>query len=450
MLPVSGDPSPVPPAFLPSPAKLRQRTVRPIGAYQLQGLACVTREQLQTGFPQTHFDLSSAHLLIGLDAIRGHLLQIDPTSDRTAILNPYHAAEFRDASGLWMEPAADRLWFCYEDGVYVCNLPDLSPHRWMTLPYPAQGVALQGDRVYVSCQKSGYIHLYDRPSGKLQAKLPLPGVGLANLGLRQTQLQLELWLCDRIEQSVYCLDAVTGEQRYRILTPHSSPTALAFYPDPQTGEAILYIAYAGDEPYIRDNPNHPDNPLEISFRDHTFVQPLHFTHRAAEHYTLSNGYLLEMAYIEELAPLEDVDLGQLQQLEWRIALPANTPRQQLNQVEAIGLPFREEIQEGQRVAVFQLTDIRPQEARLFGWKAQLEVRGIKYLLTPEDVEACPGLSPEFQARYLVDNDELAMDSEIVRRAAKEAIGSETNLLRQMLKNSQLCLRSPVLSNAAPD
>lgn len=91
------------------------------------------------------------------------------------------------------------------------------------------------------------------------------------------------------------------------------------------------------------------------------------------------------------------------------------------------------VDQGQRVAVFNFPTLKPGEARLFGWKARLEVRGIKYLLTPRDTEDIPALSPEFQARYLVDDDELAMNTAIVRRAASEAIGTETNLLRKILK-----------------
>jgi transglutaminase-like putative cysteine protease len=41
------------------------------------------------------------------------------------------------------------------------------------------------------------------------------------------------------------------------------------------------------------------------------------------------------------------------------------------------------------------------------------------------------LPPGFDERYLSDNDDLAMDTEIIQRAAEEAIGRETNLLRKV-------------------
>ena len=189
------------------------------------------------------------------------------------------------------------------------------------------------------------------------------------------------------------------------------------------------MAYAGEEPYIRDNPN-ADPSFELTYRDRTFIHPLDYYYDRPGRYALSNGYLIEMSYVEELSPLEE-DVY-LERVEWRIALPAETNRQKVRHVEPIGLPFTEEIQDGQRVAVFKF-DIQSNARHLFGWKALIEVRGIKYRFTPKDVENVPNLLPEFQTRYLVDDDDLAMDTAIVRRAAREAIGSETNFLRKMFK-----------------
>jgi Transglutaminase-like superfamily len=191
----------------------------------------------------------------------------------------------------------------------------------------------------------------------------------------------------------------------------------------------LYVAYAGEEAYIRDNPNE-DPSHELTFRDRTFIHPLHYHYDPEKRIALSNGYLIEMSYVEELLPLDEVHL---KDLEWRMALPAETDRQKLRQVEPIGLPFVEDLQDGQRVAVFKFEHLKPNERHIFGWKALLEVRGIRYQLKPEDVEHAPALTPEYQIRYLQDDDELAMDKPSIQRAAAEAIGNETNLLRKVLK-----------------
>lgn len=377
------------------------RTIRPIGAAALHGIAFVDNK------------------LIAIDTIKGHLLQIDPTNDNTTIINPHATAEFIDVTGiaLW----EDTLWLTRDDTVYFCQLDDFKLQEFVTLPYPADSVAVWQSTVYVTCQRNGYILIFDRQTKRQITQFYAPGVGLENITVRDE----ELWICDKTEQSVYCLERATGDIKFSVLTPFASPTGLAFHRH-QSGET-LYVAYADEEAYIRDNPN--ANPShELSYRDRTFVHPLDYHYNPTEYYALSNGYLLEMIYTEEIAPLEDVH--PLKQVEWRIALPAETDRQKVKHVEPIGLPFTEEVVEGQRVAIFKFDSLQPSERHIFGWKALIEVRGIKYRLTPRDVEALPDLSPEFQARYLVDDDELAMDQLVVRRAAKEAIGTETNLLRK--------------------
>lgn len=397
-----------------SPAS-SSRTIQPLAVYQLHGLACLPEPD-------------RAWWLLGLDTIRGHLVQIDRATDNTTVLNPYQTQTFLDATGLALDASLDpaTVWFCRDRQVYCCTWQDWVPQVFAELPYAANGVAVSESQVYVTCQKAGYILVFERLSGKQVDKFPAPGVGVENITVQGS----ELWVSDRTEQSVYCLDRQTGHQRFSLLTPFPNPTGLTFAPDGQTGEETLYVVYASEEPYIRDNPNRPDNPLELTYRDRTFIHPLHFNVNEANKYACSNGYLLEMAYVEELAPLDDV---QLQNLEWRMALPAQTHRQRVRQVEPIGLPFREEIEDGQRVAVFQFPALKPGEARLFGWKALIEVYSIKYQFTYGDVEELPQLPPDFQARYLVDDDQLAMDTEIVRQAAREAVGSETNILRKILK-----------------
>ncbi|MBF1990148.1 transglutaminase-like domain-containing protein [Fischerella thermalis] len=380
-----------------------QKTIRPIGAAILSGIAF---------FQDT---------LIAIDSPKGYLLQIDPATDNTKILNPHQSKEFTDVTGLaiW----EDTLWVTRGNSVYLCKWNSWGLEHFVTLPYPANGIAVWESTVYVSCQKLGDIVIFNRDTRKEITRFYAPGVGLENLAVTDEIL----WACDATEQSVYCMDRATGEVQFSVLTPFESPTGIAVQTEKNTGQQTLYVAYASEEPYVRDNPNADPNH-ELAYRDRTFIHPLYYRYFPEKRYALSNGYLIEMSYVEEIAPIEEV---YLQDLEWRIALPSDTDRQKVKHVEPVGLPFTEEIIDGQRVAVFKFDALTPGERHMFGWKAVLEVRGIKYRLTPADVEDIPELSPEYQTRYLVDNDELAMDTTIVRRAAQEAIGTETNLLRKM-------------------
>ncbi len=380
-----------------------KRTIRPLGAAALCGIAFIK------------------DTLIAIDTAKGHLLQIDPDSDNTKILNPHQVREFMDVRGLavW----EDTLWVTRGNNVYLCKLGSFGLEHFVTLPYPADGIAVWDSTVYVSCQKLGDILIFDRDTRRQITKFYAPGVGVENLVVDEETL----WVSDTLEQTVYCIDRGTGEVQFSVLTPFDSPTGITIHKDGETGTKTLYVAYASEEPYVRDNPN-ADPSHELSYRDRTFIHPLNYHYNPDKRYALSNGYLVEMSYMEEISPLEEVYLPDV---EWRIALPSETARQKVKHVEPIGLPFTEEVIEGQRVAVFKFDALTPGERHIFGWKAVLEVRGIKYRITPSDVENISELSPEFQGRYLVDDDDLAMDTTIVRRAAREAIGTETNLLRKM-------------------
>lgn len=383
-----------------------QRTIYPLGAYAIHGIAVLDGS------------------LIALDSVRGYILRVDPLTDNTTIINSRQVDDFIDATGLavWQ----DKLWFARDNQVYFCNLSDLKPQLFVTMPYTVDGIGIWHSTVYVASQKEGYISIFEFNPQRLITRFPMPGVGTANLTIRGE----ELWVVDRIEQTVYCLDRATGELQFSVLTPYEDPSGLTFYPNPQTGEDILYVSYAGEEAYIRDNPNNPESQFELTFRDRTFIHPLYIQYKPEEHYALSNGFLIEMSYAEELVPLEEFDL---QNLEWRIALPTETHRQKVLKVEPIGLPFSEEIQDGQRVAVFRFDSLKYHERHLFGWKALIEVHGIKYHFKPDDVDKVPSLPSGFRERYLVDDDELAMDTPVIQAAAQEAIGTETNLLRRILK-----------------
>nr|WP_224093069.1 transglutaminase domain-containing protein [Nostoc sp. MS1] len=382
---------------------LAPRTIRPLTAATLCGMAFIQDR------------------LIAIDTIKGHLLEIDPKTDNSKIVNPHQVQEFTDVTGLavW----EDTLWVTRGNSVYRCKVDSLGLEHFVTLPYSADGVAVWESTVYVSCYRLGYILIFDRDTRKEITRFYAPGVGVENLAVYGDTL----WVCDRTEQTVYSLDRATGEIKFSVLTPFESPTGIGVHLDAETGKQNLYIAYASEEPYIRDNPNADPNH-ELTYRDRTFIHPLYYYHDPEKHYALSNGYLIEMSYAEEIAPLDEV---YLQEVEWRIALPSETERQKIQQIEPIGIPFTEEVIDGQRVAVFKFDTLAPGERHIFGWKAVLEVRSIKYRITPKDVENLPEIPPEFQERYLVDDDELAMDTSIVRRAARDAVGSETNLLRKM-------------------
>jgi transglutaminase-like putative cysteine protease len=169
--------------------------------------------------------------------------------------------------------------------------------------------------------------------------------------------------------------------------------------------------------------------LQVSKRDLSFLHPLNLKHYPERRFTLSNGYRIELSYVEELAPLDLIDL---EGIEWRIALPSTTHRQRVIAIEPVGLPFTIEEQGGEKVAVFRFERLQSTDRLIFGWRAVLEVYSIKYQIVPRDATVGASLPEGFAEAYLVDNEDLAMHTPIVQQAAQDAVGTEVNPLRQVL------------------
>ena len=389
----------------PKKAAEASKTIRPIAASSIYGIV---------------FHKS---FIWAIDSQSGYLLEIEPKTNNTRVLNTHYWSDFLGATGLAITD--DVLWFTNRECVYCCSLitQDFEPQLFLRLDCDIEGIAVWESTIYLTSQKQGKILIYDRDRRTKITHFYAPGIGVENITIKDE----EIWLTDTLEQTVYCLDRATGETIFSVLTPFTSPTGLAFDRDRETEKETLYIAYADREVYIRDNPNAEPN-YELQYRDLTFIHPLYFHYNQEQKYALSNGYLVEMSYVEEVSPLDPIEF---KDLEWRMALPAETNRQKIREVSAIGLSFTEEVKDGQRIAVFKFNNFNSGQRYIFGWKAILEVWSIKYQIKPNHCENPGELKEEYQQKYLTDNDNLAMDTEIIRQAAVSAIGSETNILRQV-------------------
>ena len=112
-----------------------QKIIRPVTAATLYGIAFIKDR------------------LIAIDTVKGHLLEIDPLTDNSKIINSHQVREFQEVTGLavW----EDHLWVTRGNSVYLCKLASLGLEHFVTLPYPADGVAVWESTVYVSCQRLG-------------------------------------------------------------------------------------------------------------------------------------------------------------------------------------------------------------------------------------------------------------------------------------------------------
>jgi transglutaminase-like putative cysteine protease len=116
-----------------------------------------------------------------------------------------------------------------------------------------------------------------------------------------------------------------------------------------------------------------------------------------------------------------------------MSLPNTTKRQTVEEIQPIGKDFRKEKKGEQEYAVFDFERLKRWERHIFGWKALVKVQAIKYHLTPADVDNDLDVPDYIRDHYIEDEDDLAMDTSIVKKAAREATRGATNLLDKVLK-----------------
>jgi transglutaminase-like putative cysteine protease len=258
---------------------------------------------------------------------------------------------------------------------------------------------------------------------QVRARVELHGIGVKGIAATADAL----WLSDDLEQTVYCLDPVTLATRFMVVTPLERPTAIAARRDPGSAEDTLHVAYYENEPYLKDNP-WIDPSWEVRYRDRALIHQLRVHHDPDARIAWSTGHRIQMHYYVDLEP--DSDIEPLADVQWRISLPIESPRQRMVAVEPIGLPFEIVEEDGQPVAVFTIPRVDAGTRLVLGWRATLEVFGVKHLLTAADVADAPALSPEMAARYLIDDEDLDLDSPEIAAATAIALGDETNILEQ--------------------
>ena len=212
-----------------------------------------------------------------------------------------------------------------------------------------------------------------------------------------------------------------------VVTPLERPTAIAATRAPGADADTLHVAYYENEPYLKDNP-YVDPSWEVRYRDRALIHQLRVHHDPAARRAWSTGHRVQMHYYVDLEP--DADVEPLHDVQWRMSLPIESPRQRMVAVEPIGLPFELVEEDGQPVAVFTIPKVDAGTRLILGWRASLEVFGIKHLLTAADLADAPALSPEMAARYLIDDEDLDLDSPEIARATAIALGDETNVLEQ--------------------
>jgi transglutaminase-like putative cysteine protease len=380
--------------------------IRPLAAGLITGLARV-----------------DADLLV-VDTRSGRVAVVDPQTDDTVVVNEGYAQQFVGARGLAI--SGGRMWSTTSAGIMCWPLATdgrrvAGPAELFASCQDAQGIAVVGGVVYTVHDRSG-----DRTArvearhldGELDQVWPIHGIGRRAICATDDAL----WVVSDAEQTLYCLDRQTGEELFRAVTPQELPTAVLAQPEATPADpGELLVAYYSDEPFIADDPWSQPNWV-LRYRDRALVAPMHLWHDAPNRRAYSTGYRVVMEYFVELDPDDERSFPDL---TWRIGLPLETARQHVRSIAPVGLPFTVVESEGQPMAEFELGTVGPNSRGLVGWRAELDLFGIKHLIGPAD---CPRseLPPGFAAKYLVDDYDLAMAAPAVIDAAQRAAGGASD------------------------
>jgi transglutaminase-like putative cysteine protease len=398
----------------PTAEQVDPRWIRPHAAREIRGLAWVAGD------------------LLVLDARSGRLALVDPATDDTRVVNDGWCATSVGARGLAADDGG--VWFTSADGLrrsaWARREARLDPPAMVRPGEGMSAVARRGDELLL-VQDGELLVLGADGSGQPVRRSHLPGVGAKALAATRDAL----WLTDDVEQTVYSVDPTTLAVRFSVVTPLEGPTAIAARPGP--GADDLHVAYHEDEPYLKDDP-WSDPSWVVRYRDRALIHPLRVLHDPAARIAWSSGHRIRMSYYVELDPDDDIatpaEGGSLADVEWRMSLPIETPRQRVVSVEPIGLPFTLEQEDDldgvpQPVAVFRIPRIDRGTRLVLGWRATLELFGIKHQVRPGDLAGW-SLDRNRAEAYLVDDEDLDLDSPEVAAATAAAVGDEVDPLLQ--------------------
>jgi hypothetical protein len=368
-----------------------------------------------------------ANQVLLCDKSRGMLTEVNLISQTETFRKRYDTNDYAEVSSISYYDG--KIYSVYRNKIYVANYRSdsetLKTKLLTEIPKCSDltGIAVTQEKIYLVTEKQTIL-AYNRKTEEIETIGKAKGIGLDDL----CYFQDNLLILDCKEQTLYVFDLETREFLYEILTPFENPTAIAAVYHEKAQREVLYVAYSRPTFEVYDTGDSEfklklDSPISANF-----IYPLVFQHNQAKKAILSNGFLVEMYYVEKLHALpEIVDKHKvIKNLDWKISLPMDTDRQKLISIEPIGdfqMKIEEiEKEENRKVAVFSIPEVNLEtERRVFGWKAVIQVSGIKYYLKEEDVREISDEELKKYAKYLKNEDQLDMNRHYVQDAAKEAI-----------------------------
>ena len=361
------------------------------------------------------------------DKQRGLLTEVELISEIETFPKKYDVEDYAHVESICYYDGL--IYSVYANRIYISNYQknnkELTREILAEIPDCSDltGISVTKNKIYL-VTKNQSILSYDRETGEVETLGKSKGIGFDDLCYHEGKL----FLVDFQEQTVYVFDLKAREFIFEILTPFENPTGITSVYHQKLDKKVLYVAYSRPSFEVYDTGDSEfklqiDTPVQDNF-----IYPLLFQHDQKKKAVLSNGFVVEMCYVEKLHALPEVaeKYRTVKDIEWKISLPMTTDRQEVLDFQPIGnFDMRIEriaAEENRPVAVFSIPEIDLEtERRVFGWKALVKMFGIRYCVDPEDIREISEAELNQYAQYLKNERKLDMESRYVIEAAQEAV-----------------------------
>jgi len=204
-----------------------------------------------------------------------------------------------------------------------------------------------------------------------------------------------LWISDRITNEIYMVDPNTGIVIIIADAPGNFVHGLA-----ADNNKLWAVDYEDDKIYelkIKDN--------EQFFRKNEQLHKVVFNHS-----------------VKCFGP------GKIKTLDINIALAENRDNQTLLEEVTFNIPPSEIVTDkwGQRTALFSFKDVKPGESKDIKVTTIFKTFEVRYFIYPESVGSLAEIPADIKDKYLEDDEKYQINSEIIQKTLKEAVGDEKN------------------------
>jgi len=254
-----------------------------------------------------------------------------------------------------------------------------------------RGMAWDGECLYLASAKDDTIYCLDPDDGTVMRKMPAPDNAITGL----TYDGKYLWAADRNHDELYMIDTDEGHVIGILKSPGPHPFGLAW-----DGKRLWVSDYQTRKLHAlnvtRGNPmiHLGEKKLRVDYT-------VHFKNEGPDPVLTADFYL---------------------------AVPEDRYHQRIISGPRFSLTPRATVENQwkQKVAHFSMTDIPPGKHLELGMSVDAALYRTRFWILPDKVRSLGTVKKDIRRQYLANNSKYRINNPVVREAARQAIGTETN------------------------